>query len=265
MCRSSEVWWVCTAGRRWGWQELDGRHVPAVGHWDQYRLGPPWWPRPPEWLSRRWLDGVMGRWAGAARRDEYIRLCRCKHPQRSAPAIQQQQPRLTATYTTTLPPTAVSLGITYSNSGHLTQKFWPRLRSMWSRVCITVQCPSLPVWAYSGNANLLLQVCCCGLMLEEAPTGFRILDSQFIEWKFVRVSKLDFNLNFEDRIASADLSSNFVHMRAWAHMHAGTDILIDCCTAGAYHAAGECVQCHFVSVRRELNTDFLFVFPLRHY
>ena len=36
------------------------------------------------------------------------------------------------------------------------------------------------------------------------------------------------------------------------------EISIDCCTAGAQQqrrAAGECGQCHVVSVRRKLNTD----------
>jgi len=38
------------------------------------------------------------------------------------------------------------------------------------------------------------------------------------------------------------------------------EILVDCCTAGAKQqrrAAGECGQCHVVSVRRKLNTDLL--------
>jgi len=45
----------------------------------------------------------------------------------------------------------------------------------------------------------------------------------------------------------------------------GQDILIDCCTAGAQQqrrAAGECGQCHVVSVRRMLNTD-LYKFAVK--
>jgi len=80
---------------------------------------------------------------------------------------------------------------------------------MWSRVYLTVRCPSVYLFQHGPTAaNPLLQVCCCGPGKQETA--------------------------------------------------------IDCCTVGAQQqrrAVGECGQCHVVSVRRKLNTDFICSTP----